>query len=127
MTGDGLPSRVLLLEDDELIRSAWARWCERNGVALTTAASAEAARAEIAAQAPFDLILCDFHLGAAGETSAELVRELCAAGLPAVVLTAAPAKAAAALGSGVPVLRKGLDLGAMLDAARAASRETTAP
>ncbi len=121
MRAEEPPWRVLLLDDDALIRRAWEHWCERNGIALTTAASAQAARAEIAAQAPFDLIICDFHLGAAGDTSAELVRELCAAGLPAVVLTAAPAKAAAVMGSGVPVLRKGIDLAAMLEAARAAS------
>jgi DNA-binding response OmpR family regulator len=82
-----MPSRVLLVEDDETIGRSLARALESQGYAVTWAADGVTARSALA-QAPPDLVLLD--LGLPDVDGMDLCREMSTAAptLPIVVLTA---------------------------------------
>jgi DNA-binding NtrC family response regulator len=67
------PLRLLIVDDDELLRQTLVRRFERDGVAVTAAASAEEALAKLE-QARCDVALLDLHLP--GMTGIELLEQL---------------------------------------------------
>lgn len=85
---DGVPARVLLVEDDPVAGQAIAGLIESFGHAATLAPQALAALSEIDAGGGFDVIVCDFDLP--GMDGCELARLLRRRGVatPIVALTA---------------------------------------
>lgn len=75
--------RVLLLDDEPMVRRAWLRVAERLGVHLVPAASVAEARALLAVEG-VDCAVCDWNLGP-NETSEPLLLELTERGVPVVV------------------------------------------
>jgi DNA-binding NarL/FixJ family response regulator len=98
--------RVLLLEDDPLLRRAWQRVADRmGGLELVPVETEEQARAALAQHA-FEVVLCDFHLGD-GRTSQALIEEIFRAGAPRLaVLTGDPDRVRRALPIDVRVIDK---------------------
>lgn len=95
--GPGRVRRVLVLDDDEMLLRVWARAARSlASVDLVLVATVAAARAELARSPTFDLVVCDFHIGAS-ETSEALVRELRGRALPVVVVSGDADGARAAL------------------------------
>jgi DNA-binding response OmpR family regulator len=81
--------RIMLVEDDEALRSTLARHLRAHGHQVDEAVSAEAAVDQLRSGARPDLVLLDINLP--GETGWSLLRarELAAAGSPPVVITTA--------------------------------------
>ncbi|MEJ2502890.1 MAG: sigma-54 dependent transcriptional regulator [Gemmatimonadota bacterium] len=92
--------RILIVEDDDLLRQVTAERLEREGYAVTTAASVEAGRAEIQEQMP-DLALLDIKLPDGEGT--ELLGELTQSGDTVCVMMSAHAT----VKSAVDALRAG--------------------
>src|SRR5690554_1324535 len=65
-------SKVLIVEDEGIIRSALRRLLERNGFQITEAGTVPEAREKLAEQ-PFDLIISDLRLP--GEAGTELINQ----------------------------------------------------
>jgi DNA-binding response OmpR family regulator len=83
--------RILVLDDDELVRRSLERHASRRSdVVLEVVGTMDELRARLASSEPYDLIACDHRLKIDGRsvTSDALVRELAAEGLPVVVFTA---------------------------------------
>ena len=83
------PRRVLMVEDDESLRQALARYLRGRGIEIVEAASAEDASEALRAGLRPSLILLDLNLP--GETGWEFLRhhDLSTAGSPPVVVTSA--------------------------------------
>lgn len=114
--GPRAPHRLLILDDDALLRRVWERAAvTRPDVLLTIVATAPHARAALQGDPNrFDLVVCDFRLGP-GETSLELVRELHAAGAPVIVVSGDVRDARAAVsGLGVRVVAKPIGIDGLL-------------
>jgi CheY-like chemotaxis protein len=107
-------TRILVLDDDPLLRRAIEHVASVRGDALVAAvATPGELREELAAATePFHLVVCDFQLRNAGRatTSAELVRELAEQGLPIAVMTGDVRAARAVLGSELAMLEKPIRL-----------------
>ena len=86
-----MPEPLLLVEDDESLRTTVARHLRRHGYAVTEADSTEAARAALANGLRPGLVLLDLNLP--GDTGWELVRDgplSQADGPPVVIVSAIP-------------------------------------
>lgn len=84
-----MPEPILLVEDDDSLRSTVARHLRRHGFTVVEAGSVEHARAELVAGLRPGLVLLDINLP--GDTGWGLVREgpLARAGGPPVVIVSA--------------------------------------
>jgi two-component system OmpR family response regulator len=82
-----LPSHILLVDDDPIIRDGVARFLSDNGLRVTTATDGPSMRQRMAAE-EFELIVLDLML--VGEDGLSLLRFLRAQGdVPVIILTAA--------------------------------------
>jgi len=88
-------SKVLIVEDEGIIRSALRRLLERNGFQITEAGTVPEARQKLAEQ-PFDLIISDLRLP--GEAGTELIDQ----GVPVLIMTSY-----ASLRSAVDAMKQG--------------------
>jgi signal transduction histidine kinase/ActR/RegA family two-component response regulator len=112
--------RVILCDDDDLVRSFAARVLDAAGYVVEAVSDGRAA-VELARNAEADLLIVDFAMP--GMNGAEVAREVRAIRpqLPTLMITGyADTEAVAELASDVPVLRKPFDGGALLGAAAAA-------
>lgn len=93
--------RVLVVDDEEVLRNLYSEVLSEAGYSVATAASGAAALALVTAQ-PFDLVVSDYRM--AGMDGVELVRRVkrLRAQLPVILLTShlAPATALEALQAG---------------------------
>lgn len=78
--------RVLLLEDEPMVRTTWLRIALSVPVELLAVETVDQARL-LLGEGRFDLVVCDFHLGGQ-KTSEDLLRELAAQGIASVVMSA---------------------------------------
>lgn len=111
--------RILILDDDAMIRRAFERIAEDRGdVAVETATTPGEVLERVAARA-FDLIVCDYRISVDGrrETSAPLVARLRALGLPVAVVTGSIQLVHDDLGD-VPMLEKPIRLDDLIALAR---------
>lgn len=117
------PVRILFFDDKEHVRRMLALAAQgRADAEVTTAGTVAAVRQALAGGARFDLVVCDYRLGdGVDDTAADLVRELEAAEVPVIVLTALPGVARSELPT-VPILAKPLGLDALVNAARRRAR-----
>lgn len=92
-------ARVLIVDDDDLLRRSLRRTLERAGHTVDEASDVESARAALARSEP-DLVFCDLNMP--GESGLELVRSLNDTGIAVVMLTGLddPAIADEALATG---------------------------
>jgi CheY-like chemotaxis protein len=112
MTGRTIPLRILVLDDDPMIRRALERVAEaRVDVALEAVGTPAELRTRVdETKTPYDLIACDYMLKeiGPGATSAELVRDLHRLRLPVAVMTGDVRSAVTNLGFTVPTISKPL-------------------
>ncbi|MBX3270561.1 MAG: response regulator [Sandaracinaceae bacterium] len=80
--------RVLLLDDDSMVRALWLRIAEPLGVDLIAVETATQARAFVEVER-YDLVVCDWRLGPS-ETSEAVVLHCATEGIPLVVMTGDP-------------------------------------
>lgn len=107
--------RILLLDDDALVRRAFSRSAAKHHIELTCASTvAEADEALARAPRRFDVVVCDFWLGPR-RAATEWIRQLHRARMPVVVLTGDSGAAVDVLGLRVPVFRKPLSLEQLID------------
>lgn len=88
-------SKILIVEDEGIIRSALRRLLERNGFQITEAGTVPEARQKLAEQ-PFDLIISDLRLP--GEAGTELINQK----IPVLIMTSY-----ASLRSAVDAMKQG--------------------
>ena len=60
-------NRVLLVDDDEIVRTALTGVLEQSGFKITTAANVPEALKRITGDEPYDVLLSDLHMPGAGD------------------------------------------------------------
>lgn len=109
---DSMRLRVVLLDDDPIMRRAFSRAAQLHGVEVTTAGTEEEAWAALATKRS-DVAVLDFHLSEDGGTSAQLARELIESRYLVLIWTGDPESARAAVGKELPILGKSADIGVL--------------
>jgi DNA-binding response OmpR family regulator len=112
-------TRVLVVEDDPVVRKAVAEYLEDEGYDVGAVDTLDGAR-EFVTQSMPDLLVLDLLL--ADRSGAELLAELaCRGDAPAtVILSASPAASEVARRYRLPMLKKPFDLDVLADTLRAA-------
>ena len=104
--------RVVFLDDDPRMRTAFVRMAALHGIRATAVETKAEVRAALA-DGRADLAVLDFDLGTDRGTSAALAAELSADEVLVVVWTGNPERARDALGDAIPVVEKEGDIGGL--------------
>lgn len=108
--GEFLDVRMLVVEDNDLLRTTVAEMLERWGVAVTVAGTGAQALALLRDGYQPEIVLCDYRLpnGETGQDVLRQMREILGRNMPAIIATADtdPTLIAGIRSTGVPVLIK---------------------
>lgn len=111
------PERILVVDDEAVLRKIIARVLERSGYEVTVAGSASEAEAVLDDGAEPDLVLCDVSLcGVHGADAVRRVRERCP-GIPAILMSGSDPEEVDRTGEGdeeLPFLAKPFEPGELV-------------